>query len=310
MNIKPEISVVIPVYKAESILHELIKQLNAALSSLKVSYEIVLVDDRSPDDSWAKMKELSSKHDAVKSYRLSRNFGQHPAIMAGLNQSKGNWIVVMDCDLQDQPHEILKLYNKAQEGFEVVLAKRTARKDVFFKRMSSKLFYKVFNFFAGVDINNEIGNFGIYQRKVIDSLFNLGDALVFFPLFIQWVGFKKTEINVDHASRHDGKSSYNFITLFKLAFNTIISFSDKPLRLFLNLGIVISFGSFIGAIYILYKALNNEIEVMGYSSIFISICFFSGLIISFLGIIGIYLGKTFNQTKHRPIYIIDDSYHK
>ncbi len=310
MNIKPEISVVIPVYKAESILHELIKQLNAALSSLKVSYEIVLVDDRSPDDSWAKMKELSSKHDAVKSYRLSRNFGQHPAIMAGLNQSKGNWIVVMDCDLQDQPHEILKLYNKAQEGFEVVLAKRTARKDGFFKRMSSKLFYKVFNFFAGVDINNEIGNFGIYQRKVIDSLFNLGDALVFFPLFIQWVGFKKTEINVDHASRHDGKSSYNFITLFKLAFNTIISFSDKPLRLFLNLGIVISFGSFIGAIYILYKALNNEIEVMGYSSIFISICFFSGLIISFLGIIGIYLGKTFNQTKHRPIYIIDDSYHK
>lgn len=310
MNIKPEISVVIPVYKAESILHELIKQLNAALSSLKVSYEIVLVDDRSPDDSWAKMKELSSKHDVVKSYRLSRNFGQHPAIIAGLNQSKGNWIVVMDCDLQDQPHEILKLYNKAQEGFEVVLAKRTARKDGFFKRMSSKLFYKVFNFFAGVDINNEIGNFGIYQRKVIDSLFNLGDALVFFPLFIQWVGFKKTEINVDHASRHDGKSSYNFVTLFKLAFNTIISFSDKPLRLFLNLGIVISFGSFIGAIYILYKALNNEIEVMGYSSIFISICFFSGLIISFLGIIGIYLGKTFNQTKHRPIYIIDDSYHK
>lgn len=256
------------------------------------------------------MKELSNEHDVVKSYRLSRNFGQHPAIMAGLNQSKGNWIVVMDCDLQDQPHEILKLYNKAQEGFEVVLAKRTARKDGFFKRMSSKLFYKVFNFFAGVDINNEIGNFGIYQRKVIDSLFNLGDALVFFPLFIQWVGFKKTEINVNHASRYDGKSSYNFITLFKLAFNTIISFSDKPLRLFLNLGIVISFGSFIGAIYILYKALNNEIEVMGYSSIFISICFFSGLIISFLGIIGIYLGKTFNQTKHRPIYIIDDSYHK
>lgn len=310
MNNNPEISVVIPVYRAESILNELVKQLNTALSSLQVSYEIVLVDDRSPDDSWAKMKELSKAHEVVKSFRLSRNFGQHPAIMAGLHQSKGHWIVVMDCDLQDQPHEIIKLYKKAQEGFEVVLAKRTTRKDGFLKRMSSKLFYKVFNFFAGVDINNEIGNFGIYQRKVIDSLFKLGDALVFFPLFIQWVGFKKTEINVDHANRHDGKSSYNFITLFKLAFNTIISFSDKPLRLFLNLGIVISFGSFIGAIYILYKALNNEIEVMGYSSIFISICFFSGLIISFLGIIGIYLGKTFNQTKNRPIYIIDDSYHK
>ena len=310
MNTNPEISVVIPVYRAETILQELVKQLNTALDSLQVSYEIVLVDDRSPDDSWVKMEELSKAHDVVKSFRLSRNFGQHPAIMAGLHQSKGNWIVVMDCDLQDQPHEIIKLYKKAQEGFEIVLAKRTARKDGFLKRMSSKLFYKVFNFFAGVDINNEIGNFGIYQRKVIDSLFKLGDALVFFPLFIQWVGFKKAEINVDHATRHDGKSSYNIITLFKLAFNTIISFSDKPLRLFLNLGIIISFGSFIGAIYILYKALNNEIAVMGYSSIFISICFFSGLIISFLGIIGIYLGKAFNQTKNRPIYIIDDSYHK
>ena len=310
MHTNPEISVVIPVYRAETILQELINQLNIALSSLKVSYEIVLVDDRSPDDSWAKMKALSNEYDVVKSFRLSRNFGQHPAIMAGLHQSKGNWVVVMDCDLQDQPHEIIKLYNKAQEGFEIVLAKRTARKDGLLKKISSKLFYKVFNFFAGVDINNEIGNFGIYQRKVIDSLFKLGDALVFFPLFIQWVGFKKTEISVDHASRHEGKSSYSFLALFRLAFNTIISFSDKPLRLFLNLGIVISFASFLGAIYILYRALNNEIEVMGYSSIFISICFFSGLIISFLGIIGIYLGKAFNQTKNRPIYIIDDVYHK
>lgn len=306
MNNLTEISIVSPVYKAENIVKKLVEELKKELTTLNVSYEIILVDDRSPDNSWAVIQDLATQHNELKCLRLSRNFGQHPAIMAGLSHATGNWVVVMDCDLQDRPKEVLNLYKKAQEGYDVVLAQRTNRKDGFIKKASSKLFYKAFNFLTGVAINNEIGNFGIYNKKVITSILKIGDAQTFFPLFVQWVGFKTVAIEVEHAQREEGSSSYNWMKLFKLAFNTIISFSDKPLRIFLKLGLLISGMSFFGAIYILYKALKNEIEVMGYSSIFISICFFSGIIITFLGLIGIYLSKAFNQVKNRPLYIIDD----
>ena len=306
MNEQMEISIVSPIYRAESIVETLVTELKKTLNALQVTFEIILVDDRSPDNSWEVMKQLSEQHPEVKSVRLSRNFGQHPAITAGLSLAKGNWVVVMDCDMQDQPKEIAKLYAKTKEGFEVVLAKRTQRQDTFLKKLASKLYYKVFNYLAGVNVNNEIANFGIYNKKVIASILKMGDALIFFPLFVRWVGFKTVEIEIEHASRQEGESSYSVFKLFQLAFNTIISFSDKPLRLFLKLGLSISVLSLIGAIRIAYKALKGQIEVMGYSSIFVSIWFFSGLIISILGIIGIYLGKHYNQSKNRPIFIIDD----
>ncbi|MCD2259789.1 glycosyltransferase family 2 protein [Psychroserpens luteolus] len=303
---QPEISVVSPVYKAEGIITELVQEIDQALSPLNIPYEIVLVDDSSPDNSWTVMKSLALRRDNLKVFKLSRNFGQHPTIMAGLSKAEGRWTVVMDCDLQDKPSEIPKLYEKAQEGFDSVLAKRSQRKDGFFKKIMSKWFYKCFAFFTNIEVDKEVANFGIYNQKVIKSILSIGDALVFFPLFVKWVGFKQTSIEVEHSKRSEGKSSYSFFMLLKLAFNTIISFSDKPLRLFLNIGLITSFLSFIGAIRILIKALNGEIEILGYSSIFISICFFSGIIISVLGVIGIYLGKTFNQSKSRPLYIIDD----
>ncbi|MFD2550312.1 glycosyltransferase family 2 protein [Bizionia sediminis] len=307
MNKTPEISIVSPIYMAENIAEKLVEAISKSMLELGVSFEIILVDDRSPDNSWPVIKKLSVTHNHVKSIRLSRNFGQHAAIMAGLSQAQGHWIVVMDCDLQDQPKEIKKLYQKALEGYEVVLAKRTQRQDNALKKMSSKVFYKLFNYLAGVKIDNEIANFGIYKNTVIQSVLKLGDAHIFFPLFIRWVGYNQTAIAVEHAARDSGKSTYNLLNLIKLASNTIISFSDKPLRLFLNLGLIISLFSFIGALYVLVQAFRGDIEVMGYSSIFISICFFSGIIITTLGVLGIYLGKAFNQTKNRPIFIIDDT---
>jgi dolichol-phosphate mannosyltransferase len=305
MNNHPILSIVSPVYKAKSIIEDLVSQLKTTLDDLNIEYEIILVDDRCPENSWDVLKKVAKAHNEVKSIRLSRNFGQHQAIMAGISQSKGEWVIVMDCDLQDQPKEIKKLYNKAKEGFDVVLAKRENRQDSFLKKASSTFFYKVFNFLTGVNINNEIANYGIYNRKVIDAMLRMGDALAFFPLFVNWVGYHQTQISVEHAKRQEGRSSYSLITLFKLAFNTIISFSDKPLRLFLNFGIITSILSFLGGIYIFIKAITDKITVLGYSSIFISICFFSGIIITTLGIIGIYLGKTFNQVKNRPNYIIE-----
>ena len=300
------ISIVSPVYRAEKILPILVSEINLVMERIGEDYEIILVDDRSPDNSWEVMKVLSSQNSKIKSIRLSRNFGQHSAIFAGLTKTKGDWVVVMDCDMQDQPKEIAKLYKKALEGYDIVLGQRENRKDKFLKKLSSKLFYKVFNYLSGGHFNNEIGNFGIYKKKVIDSILNINDYIKFFPLFINWVGFKSTSIPIEHSSREEGKSSYSISRLLKLAFNVIISFSDKPLRLFINFGLGISILSFILGIYYLYLAITHRITQPGFSSLILSIWFLSGIIISCIGIVGVYLGKTFDQTKNRPTFIIDE----
>jgi len=303
-----EISIVSPVYSAENIIEKLVNEIQKVMHQLNVTYEIILVDDRSPDNSWEIMRQLSTKFPEVKSIRLSRNFGQHPAIMAGLSIAQGEWVVVMDCDLQDQPKELVKLYNKALEGYDIVLASRQIRQDGFFKKLFSKLFYKVFNYFSGIDVNSEVANFGIYNRKVISSVLQIEDYIKFFPLFIKWVGFRATTVSVEHNEREFGNSSYNMMKLFSLAFNTIISFSDKPLKIFTITGFLMSFVSLMFGCYYFIEALSGQIKEPGYSSLIISIWLLSGIIISTVGIVGIYLGKTFNQTKNRPVFIIDEKY--
>ncbi|WP_245892248.1 glycosyltransferase family 2 protein [Flavobacterium pallidum] len=306
MKSNPEISIVSPIYKAEGFLDKLVAEIEKAMLTLDVDYEIILVDDRSKDNSWEIMKVLSSKKPHVKSVRLSRNFGQHPAIMAGLSQAKGEWTVVMDCDLQDQPKEIVKLYNKAQEGFEVVQARRKNREDSFLKKLSSKIFSKVYGYFTDTKYDNEIANYGIYHKQVIKSVLEVSDYIKFFPLFIAFVGYKSTSIIVEHAPRDSGTTSYSFSKLVSLAFNTIISFSNKPLKLFVKFGMIISLLSFCVGIYYIYQAMHHEIEVLGFTSIMVSIWFLSGIIITTIGVVGIYVGKIFDQTKNRPVYIIDE----
>ena len=293
------ISIVSPVYRAEKILPILVSEINLVMERIGEDYEIILVDDRSPDNSWEVMKVLSSQNPKIKSIRLSRNFGQHSAIFAGLTKTKGDWVVVMDCDMQDQPKEIAKLYKKALEGYDIVLGQRENRKDKFLKKLSSKLFYKVFNYLSGA-------NFGIYHQKTIKSILDMKDYVKFFSLFINWIGFKSVSIPIEHGEREEGKSTYSMGRLFKQAFNVIISFSDKPLRLFINFGLSISVLSFIVGIYYLYLALTGKIAQPGFSSLILSIWFLSGIIISCIGIVGVYLGKTFDQAKGRPTFIIDE----
>lgn len=300
------ISIVSPVYRAEQILPVLISEIERVMKLINQDYEIILVDDRSPDYSWKIMQKLSETNNKLRVFRLSRNFGQHAAIMAGLSKANGDWVVVMDCDMQDQPKEIIKLYNKALEGYEVVLARRAERKDTLFKRMSSKYFYKLFNYLAGIEMDREVANFGIYHKKVIYSVVSIGDAIKFFPLFVNWVGYESTSIPVEHAMREEGVSSYSFKKLLRLAFNVILSFSDKPLKLFVGFGAVMALLSLcIGFYYAIQYFLGNITEP-GYSSIILSVWFLSGVLISCIGVVGIYLGKTFNQTKNRPIFIIDE----
>lgn len=301
----PFLSVVSPVYKAEKIIPLLIQRVQNAVSKITTDFEIILVEDGGPDKSWEVIATIAKTNSKIRGIKLSRNFGQHPAIMAGLSQAKGEWIVVMDCDLQDQPEEIEKLYTKALEGFDIVLAKRYNRQDGFFKKMTSLFFSKIYGYCTDTVYDNEVANFGIYHKRVIESVLNIPDAIKFFPLFVKFVGYSSTSIIVEHAERSDGNSSYNFSKLLSLAFNTIISFSNKPLKLFVKFGLTVSIISFLIGIYNLYLAITNQIEVLGYSSIIVSIWFLSGILITIIGVTGIYVGKIFDQTKNRPPYIID-----
>lgn len=306
MNQNPTISIVSPVYNAEKSIKKLVFEIEKSLSILKISYEIILVDDRSLDNSWSELNIISINNPNVTAVRLSKNFGQHPAIIAGLTISKGEWIVVMDCDLQDQPKEIEKLYNKAIEGYDIVLAKRKARKDGFVKKITSKIYTKIFNYLANSNVDSDVANFGIYNKKVIKEVLNIGDFIKAFQLFVYYTGFKTTSIFVEHAEREIGKSAYTLSKSVSLAFNAIISYSTKPLKIFITFGLLVSTLAFFGGIYNLYGYYAGSIKVLGYSSIIISIWFFSGIIITSIGVVGIYIGKVFEQTKNRPVFIIDE----
>ena len=300
----PHISVVSPVYRAEKIVRELVMQLHNHLQTITDNYEIILVNDASPDDSWDAIAAESAKDKRVKGINLSRNFGQHNAITAGLNFTKGDWIVVMDCDLQDRPDEIPNLYAKAQEGYDTVFAQRVERQDSFFKRLFSKMFYALFSYLTDTKQDPTVANFGIYNRKVIEAILSMNDYIRFFPTMVQWVGFRTFYLPVRHSDRYEGKTSYNFKSLMRLAINTIVAFSDKPLRLTIKIGFIISALSFLLAIYNIIAKLANIIQVEGFTTTVFSIWFVGGLMLFVLGIVGLYVGKTFENVKNRPTYII------
>lgn len=299
------LSVVIPSYKCASFIGNLCTQLNTTLSSLTSDYEIILVNDCSPDNDWQEICKEAAKDQRVKGINLSRNFGQHYAISAGLSHTRGEWIVVMDGDLQDKPDEIASLYLKCIEGYDIVLARRKNRKDSYFKRLTSQIFYRLLAYLTETEQNAEIANFGIYNRKVIDAVLSMHDQIKYFPAMIRWVGFNKTEITIEHAKRTDGRTGYNVKRLIDLAINVILSFSDKPLKLTVYLGLILSTFSFIYALYITYQSVTGAITVLGYSSLIVSIWFLSGVIITILGILGLYVGHIFERVKNRPLYIID-----
>lgn len=299
------ISVVSPVYRGENILPELVDRIKKSLEKITNSYEIILVEDCGPDNSWDKIMELSKVYPEIKGFQLSRNFGQHYAITAGLDHANGDWVVVMDCDLQDQPEEIEKLYNKAIEGYDIVLARRYARKDNYFKKLFSKYFYRTLGYLTGSEQDETVANFGIYSRNVINSITSMRESIRFFPTMVKWVGFKSTKINIEHSTREEGKSSYNFKRLMNLALDIILAFSDKPLRLVVKSGLIISGISILFSIYTIIQWYNGKIIELGYTSIIISLWLLSGFIISTLGIVGLYIGKIFEGVKNRPIYIID-----
>lgn len=302
---KPLISIVSPVYKAEKIVDLLVRRVSSEVSKITTSYEIILVEDGSPDASWEAIERNCLQDKRVKGIKLSRNFGQHYAITAGLDHAQGEWIVVMDCDLQDRPEEIINLYQKALEGYDIVLARRHERQDSLLKRFFSWSFYQVLSYLTGTKHDPAVANFGIYHRKVIQAVCQMRESIRVFPIMVRWTGFKTVKLDVIHAERKVGKTTYNFKRLMNLALDIMLAYSDKPIRLTIKLGLAISILAFLFALFLLFEYVSGIITVPGYASIIISVWFLSGLIIMTLGIIGLYVGKIFEGVRNRPIYVIN-----
>ena len=301
-----KISIVTPIYGCGKVLNELYERLNTTLSTITENFEIIMINDASPDNAWETIKELSKKDIRVKGINLSRNFGQHYAITAGLDYAKGNWVVVMDCDLQDQPEEIIKLYNKAQEGYDIVFGRRAQRKDGFFKKLSSKFFYKVYDYFTESDTDNSIANFSILNQKVVKEFQKLTEQNRSYYLFINWLGFKKASINIEHAKRSEGKSSYTLKKLINLAIDSIVAQSNKPLRLSIKFGFIMAFFSLLYASWLVTRYFLFSIPVEGWTSMMVSFYFIGGLMFANMGFLGLYIGKVFDETKNRPLYVISE----
>lgn len=285
---------------------ELVRRNIEALSQITDNFEIILVNDASPDDTWEVIRSECAKDQRVKGINLSRNFGQHYAISAGLANVSGELIVVMDCDLQDRPEEIPNLYSKAQEGWDIVQARRLNKKFGFFKRLSSTVYHKIFDWLSGQNSDPAIANFGIYKKEVITEINNMPEQARAFGTLLNYLGFSRTTIDVQHAERVEGRSSYSFKKLLRLSFDTSISNTNKPLKMAVSLGIIMAIVSFVLAIYNIIAKLTGIISLQGYTTTVFSIWFVGGLMLFVIGIVGLYVGKIFDQVKGRQLYIIKD----
>jgi glycosyltransferase involved in cell wall biosynthesis len=303
----PYFSVVTPVYCCKTSLYELYARIKETLGKINSDFEIIMVNDSSPDGAWDIIVELAKKDRRVKGLNLSKNFGQHCAITAGLDICKGEWVILIDCDLQDRPEEIIKLYNKALEGYDYVQGRRERRKDKLFKRFFSWAFYWVLEYFTDTKFDSSIANFGIYNNRVIKSVNSLREKSRWFPTFVNWVGFNGTSVVIQHDSRKNGGSSYTFRKLANIGLDVIVLNSNKPLKLVLKFGFLISLTAFIFALITLIRYLRGDVTVLGWTSLIISIWLLSGIMIFILGIIGLYISKIYDHSKDRPLYIIKEN---
>jgi glycosyltransferase involved in cell wall biosynthesis len=300
------LTVVIPVYNESTLIEELVNRVRQNVQLITEDFEIILVDDGSQDKTWELIEFESRSEKRLKGIKFSRNFGHHYAITAGLHNAEGEWVVVMDGDLQDRPEVIPDLYKKAQEGFDVVFVSRQNRPEKLYYRMAQKFFYWILRLLSGVDFDSRQANFSIISKKVVEAFKHFPENARFYGSTIKWLGFNRSFILADHGFRHSGKPSYTLKRRIKLAADIIISFSERPLKAAIILGIVISvFSTFMG-IWIVYGTLNWGYTVIGWPSLITAVLFSTGVILVVAGILGVYIGEIFKQVKNRPLYIIDE----
>ncbi len=298
-----DISVVIPVYGCKKALPELHRRLTDVLTATVNEYEIIYVDDSCPQDSWSEIERICGEDSHAVGIQLSRNFGQMKALLAGLDNSSGDWVVVMDCDLQDKPEEIGKLYAKALEGNDIVFARRVNRKDKHLKKLFSYLFYKLYEYATDTEYDPTINNFSIASRNVIDNYLKMRENSRSYVIYLKWLGFKQAYIDVEHCERYEGKSSYSFKKRMNLALDILTSQSDKILRATVKAGFLMTILSLVAIVFFIIQYFTINI-LPGWTSIIVILFLVGGVQIFTLGIVGVYIGNIFIQTKERPLYVI------
>ncbi len=302
-----KLSIVVPVYLSEGSLPELYDRLRHNIEPLGVDFELIMVDDGSPDASWKVIASLAAMDERVKGIHLSRNFGQHYAISCGLDHATGNWVVVMDCDLQDRPEDVQALYSKALEGFDIVCARRRNRTDGVFKKCSSYVYKKLLGWLIGSPLDPSLTNFSIVSRSVADEVRRFREGNRSYPLFLKWLGFKTGYVDVAHGERFVGKSAYTFGRLVEFAVRAAVAQSNRPLLLSIRFGIALSLCSLLYGLWLVIRYFLYDIGVQGWTSVMVSLFVLSGLLLFHLGIIGLYLGQVYDEVKARPLYVVRES---
>lgn len=300
------ISIIVPMYNEETGLDTLFTKLHQAVHSLDVEYEIVCVDDGSEDGTRAALAAIAAKDPHVRAVFLSRNFGKEAAMTAALDYSRGDAVIPIDADLQDPPDLIPQMVEKWREGFDVVYAKRKSRDvDTRVKRNTAGLFYKVFNALSEMPIPENVGDFRLLDRRVVETIKQLPEKDRFMKGLFCWPGYNCTTIEFDRKERADGESKFNYWRLWNFALNGITSFSSLPVRMGVYLGLFVSVAAFIFGVLILLKTTVTGVDVPGYASLMVVVLFLGGVQLFFLGLLGEYIGRIYKEVKNRPIYVVD-----
>jgi len=299
-----EIAVVVPVYMGKKYVRELCVRAIETLGKVTENFSIVLVDDRSPDNVWPEIVALSLLDRRIRGIQLSRNFGQHHAITAGVDCTRARWYVVMDCDLQDAPEDIIRLYAKAREGFDIVVATRGREGHGPLKRVTSRLFYAVFNLLSGLQLDSSVGNYRIFSENVADGLRQMREQMRCLPANLSFMGFEVGRVEVQHHPRLSGQSSYTFRKLLNLAGNIVLAHSQTPLTLTVVAGLGIAILAILAAFAIVLRTLLWGSPVVGWPSLIVAVFLMGGFQMFAAGIIGMYVGKALEEAKKRPLYFI------
>jgi polyisoprenyl-phosphate glycosyltransferase len=308
------ISIVIPIYNEEENLQNLYTRLTNAAPSWKEDYEIVLIDDGSRDSSLTMMRVMAEKDTHVRIVKLSRNFGHQPAISAGIQEAKGDAIIIMDGDLQDPPEELYRFLDKWREGYEVVYAVRTKRKEGFFKKLAYSSFYRLMAAISDIEIPLDSGDFCVMDRKVINVLVHdMPEQIRFIRGMRAYAGFKQIGVTYERAERAAGEVKFTFKKLVQLALDGLFGFSSFPLRLSTYLGITIAIPSLIiGVFFLVHRLFGFKVfghtpeETPGLASLAVGMFFLGGVMLTMLGIIGEYISRIYIEVKKRPFFVIDE----
>jgi polyisoprenyl-phosphate glycosyltransferase len=304
VQLGPVLSVVVPVYGCRDCLMHLHDRLTAVLSQLVRDYEIILVDDRAADDAWPEIERLVEFDPSVRGVRLSRNFGQHAAITAGLSHAQGDWVVVMDCDLQDPPEKIPDLYAKALEGYDIVFGRRTHKPTGPTRRLLASLYFRCLRMFTGSHIEGQYGTFSVISRKVADAFLALKDQDRHYLLILNWLGFDTVAVDYEPAVRYRGRSSYSLPQLIEHALDGVFFQTTVLLRWIVYLGFFLASLGGALAVYLLAARVFGH-AYPGWTSIVVLTLALCGFIILSTGITGLYIGKVFEQSRERPIFVVD-----